>query len=335
MQSNKPHNQSPTLIEQMPQEIQEALKQFEEAYLGSIRSIAPTIVKATELLSRQTAKQVRPLLLLLTANCFGSITEEVIKGSTFIELLHVSSLVHDDVVDESGHRRGVPSMNAVFGNHKAVLIGDYLLANAMMQAVQTNNKQILLQLATLGKNLSEGELLQMDTAELGEYSEERYLEIIDRKTASLIESSMLVGALLAGVSDTETLQKIEQAGRLLGRAFQIRDDIFDYQPTAQLGKPSGQDIAEHKITLPLIYALQQESKERDKVLKLLRHEQLRRDEIAFVIDFATRMGGIEYASKQMEGIIEEAKSLLVASLPVCESREALILVADFIATRNK
>lgn len=335
MQSNKPHNQSPTLIEQMPQEIQEALKQFEEAYLGSIRSIAPTIVKATELLSRQTAKQVRPLLLLLTANCFGPITEEVIKGSTFIELLHVSSLVHDDVVDESGHRRGVPSMNAVFGNHKAVLIGDYLLANAMMQAVQTNNKQILLQLATLGKNLSEGELLQMDTAELGEYSEERYLEIIDRKTASLIESSMLVGALLAGVSDTETLQKIEQAGRLLGRAFQIRDDIFDYQPTAQLGKPSGQDIAEHKITLPLIYALQQESKERDKVLKLLRHEQLRRDEIAFVIDFATRMGGIEYASKQMEGMIEEAKSLLVASLPVCESREALILVADFIATRNK
>lgn len=335
MQSNKPHNQSPTLIEQMPQEIQEALKQFEEAYLGSIRSIAPTIVKATELLSRQTAKQVRPLLLLLTANCFGPITEEVIKGSTFIELLHVSSLVHDDVVDESGHRRGVPSMNAVFGNHKAVLIGDYLLANAMMQAVQTNNKQILLQLANLGKNLSEGELLQMDTAELGDYSEERYLEIIDRKTASLIESSMLVGALLAGVSDTETLQKIEQAGRLLGRAFQIRDDIFDYQPTAQLGKPSGQDIAEHKITLPLIYALQQESKERDKVLKLLRHEQLRRDEIAFVIDFATRMGGIEYASKQMEGIIEEAKSLLVASLPVCESREALILVADFIATRNK
>lgn len=335
MQSNKPHNQSPTLIEQMPQEIQEALKQFEEAYLGSIRSIAPTIVKATELLSRQTAKQVRPLLLLLTANCFGPITEEVIKGSTFIELLHVSSLVHDDVVDESGHRRGVPSMNAVFGNHEAVLIGDYLLANAMMQAVQTNNKQILLQLATLGKNLSEGELLQMDTAELGEYSEERYLEIIDRKTASLIESSMLVGALLTGVSDTETLQKIEQAGRLLGRAFQIRDDIFDYQPTAQLGKPSGQDIAEHKITLPLIYALQQESKERDKVLKLLRHEQLRRDEIAFVIDFATRMGGIEYASKQMEGIIEEAKSLLVASLPVCESREALKLVADFIATRNK
>ena len=335
MQSNKLHNQSPTLIEQMPQEIQEALKQFEEAYLGSIRSIAPTIVKATELLSRQTAKQVRPLLLLLTANCFGPITEEVINGSTFIELLHVSTLVHDDVVDESGHRRGVPSMNAVFGNHKAVLIGDYLLANAMMQAVHTNNKQILLQLATLGKTLSEGELLQMDTAELGEYSEERYLEIIDRKTASLIESSMMVGALLAKVSDAETLQKIEQAGQLLGRAFQIRDDIFDYQPTVQLGKPSGQDIAEHKITLPLIYALQQESKECDKVLKLLRHEQLRRDEITFIIDFATRMGGIEYASKRMVEMIEEAKSLLAAGLPPCESRDGLIMVADYIATREK
>lgn len=335
MQSDKLHNQSPTLIEQMPYEIQGALTQFEEVYLGSIRSIAPTIIKAVELMSRQTAKQVRPLLLLLTAKCFSPITEEIIKGSTFIELLHVSSLVHDDVVDESGHRRGVPSMNAVFGNHKAVLIGDYLLANAMMQAVHTNNKQILLQLATLGKNLSEGELLQMDTAELGEYSEERYLEIIDRKTASLIESSMMVGALLAKVSDAETLQKIEQAGQLLGRAFQIRDDIFDYQPTAQLGKPSGQDIAEHKVTLPLIYALQQESKERDKVLKLLRHEELRRVEIAYIIDFATRMGGIEYARRRMEEMIEEAKSLLVAGLPPCESRDGLIMVADYIATREK
>ena len=335
MQSDKRYNQSPTLIEQMPQEIQEALKQFEEAYLGSIRSIAPTIVKATELLSRQTAKQVRPLLLLLTANCFGSITEEVIKGSTFIELLHVSSLVHDDVIDESGHRRGVPSMNAVFGNHKAVLIGDYLLANAMMQAVQTNNKQILLQLATLGKRLSEGELLQMDTAELGDYSEERYLEIIDRKTASLIESSMLVGALLGSVKDMATLKAIEQIGQLLGRAFQIRDDIFDYQPTAQLGKPFGQDIAEHKVTLPLIYALQQESKERDKVLKLLRHEQLKRGEIAFVIDLATRMGGIEYATKKMVEMVEEAKQIIASTLPTSKSRDALTAVANYIATRNK
>ncbi|CQB86623.1 polyprenyl synthetase family protein [uncultured Porphyromonas sp.] len=335
MQSDKLHTQSPTLFEQMPREIQEVLRQFEEIYLASIRSVAPTIVKATELLGRQTAKQVRPLLLLLTAHCFGPITEEIIKGSTVIELLHVSTLVHDDVIDESGHRRGVPSMNAVFDNRKAVLIGDYLLANAMTQAIQTNNKQILLQLATLGKKLSEGELLQMDTAELGDYSEERYLEIIDRKTASLIESSMLVGALLGGVKDLATLKAIEQIGQLLGRAFQIRDDIFDYQPTAQLGKPFGQDIAEHKVTLPLIYALQQESKERDKVLKLLRHEQLKRGEIAFVIDFATRMGGIEYATKKMVEMVEEAKQIIASTLPTCESRDALIAVANYIATRNK
>lgn len=335
MQSDKLHTQSPTLFEQMPREIQEVLRQFEELYLNSIRSVAPTIVKAVELLGRQTAKQVRPLLLLLTAHCYGPITEEIIKGSTFIELLHVSTLVHDDVVDESRHRRGVPSMNAVFDNRKAVLIGDYLLANAMIQAIQTNNKQIILQLATLGKKLSEGELLQMDTAELGDYSEEKYLEIIDRKTASLIESSMMVGALLAGVNDQDKLKEIEHAGQLLGRAFQIRDDIFDYQPTAQLGKPSGQDIAEHKVTLPLIYALQEESKERDKVLKLLRHEQLRRDEIAFVIDFATRMGGIEYARKRMQEMVEEAKKILESLLPRCKSRDALIAVADYIAKRDK
>lgn len=334
MQRNPHHDTS--LLEQMPQEIQEALRRFEEIYFGSIQSSSPTILKAVELLQRQTAKQVRPLLLILTAKSFGRLDESVVRGSVFIELLHVSTLIHDDVIDESRQRRGVPSMNAIFDNRKAVLIGDYLLATAMAQAIETGQQSILRQLAKLGKVLPEGELKQMDTAELGNYSEERYIEIIDSKTASLIESSMMIGALMAGVEDgSETLREIEQAGRLLGRAFQIRDDIFDYTPSSQLGKPTGQDIAEHKVTLPLIYALQQESKERDKVLKLLRHEQLSKSEISFITQFAHRKGGIEYAEAQMNQMIAEAKEILKGAIPPSESLEALLQVADYITTRKR
>lgn len=325
-----------SLIEQMPEDIQKALLRFDELYFDSIESIAPTILKAVELLHRQKSKQIRPLLLMLTAKSFGRIDDQVVRGSIFIELLHVSTLVHDDVIDESLQRRGVASMNAVFDNRKAVLIGDYLLATAMVQAIETDNYHILTQLTRLGQVLSEGELIQMDTAELGDYSEQRYIDIIDRKTASLIESSMVIGALIAGVEDdSETMIGLRRAGRLLGRAFQIRDDIFDYAPTNELGKPAGQDIAEHKVTLPLIYALQQESKERDKVLKLLRHEELSRSEIRFITDFAHRMGGIEYATERMSAMVEEAKRLLMQVIPPSESREAILTVADYITTRER
>ncbi|MDO5016788.1 MAG: polyprenyl synthetase family protein [Porphyromonas sp.] len=323
-----------SILKEMPEEIQRAQERFDELYFSTIHSISPTITKAVELLHQQTSKQIRPLLLTLVAGCYREVTEEVINGAVFIELLHVATLAHDDVIDESGYRRGVPSLNAIFDNHKAVLIGDYLLANAMVQAVMTNNQAIVLQLAKLGKHLSEGEILQMDTAELGDYSEERYLEIIDRKTASLIESSMMIGAILAGQEEPDLLRNIQTAGQLIGRAFQIRDDIFDYQPTKSLGKPSGQDIAEHKVTLPLIYALDQKSKDRDKVLKLLRHEELKRRDIQFIIDYTIRMGGINYATQRMEEMVTQAKALLIETLPDNENRDALLAIADYIVNRK-
>lgn len=332
----EPNNHTKSgLISAMPAEVQEALIQFEHLYFSAIQGVAPSLQKAVELLQQQTSKHVRPLLLLLVANCFERPTERVLNGSIFIELLHVSSLVHDDVIDQSLVRRGVPSMNAIFDNRKAVLIGDYLLSNAMIQAVLAGKQSVVLELATLGKVLSEGEILQMDTADLGDYSEERYLEIIDRKTASLIQSSMKIGAILAGKDSPKLIESLERVGRLLGRAFQIRDDIFDYLPTPGLGKPSGQDIQENKVTLPLIHALSQPTKERDKVLKLLRHESLTRSDLNFIIDFTLRMGGIDYATQQMEEMIQEAKGILVEVLPPCESRDALLLVADYIVKRAK
>lgn len=335
MQKEPKRENKSQLITAMPIEVQEGLARFEELYYSSIESVAPSIQKAVELLQQQSSKHVRPLLLLLVASCYKRPSDQIINGSVFIELLHVSTLVHDDVIDESHVRRGVPSMNAIFDNRKAVLIGDYLLSNAMIQAILAGTQSIVLQLANLGKVLSEGEILQMDTADLGDYSEERYLQIIDRKTASLIESSVKIGAMLAGQEDPQLLSALERAGNLLGRAFQIRDDLFDYLPTPELGKPSGQDIQEHKVTLPLIHALSQPSREREKVLKLLRHESLRRSDIDFVITFAQKLGGIEYATRRMEEMIDQAKEILTEALPACESRDALLLLADYIANRKK
>lgn len=332
-ESNTEHKSS--LLAAMPIAVQEGLARFDELYFSAIESVAPSLQKAVELLHQQTSKHVRPLLLLLVANCYERLSDRIVSGAVFIELLHVSTLVHDDVIDESHVRRGVPSMNAIFDNRKAVLIGDYLLSNAMIQAVLAGSQTMVLQLAKLGKMLSEGEILQMDTADLGDYSEERYLQIIDRKTASLIESSLMIGAMLAGQDHPKLQQALEQAGNLLGRAFQIRDDIFDYRPTPGLGKPSGQDIQEHKVTLPLIYALSQPSRERDKVLKLLRHESLRRSDIDFVIGFTQKLGGIDYATRRMEEMVSEAKEILTGALPACESRDALLLIADYIVKRKK
>lgn len=335
MQKEPNRENKSSLVSSMPTEIQEGLVRFEELYYSSIESVAPSIKKGVELLQQQSSKHVRPLLLMLIAHCYRPLSDRIINGAVFIELLHVSTLVHDDVIDESRVRRGVPSMNAIFDNRKAVLIGDYLLANAMIQAILTGNQSIVLQLANLGKLLSEGEILQMDTADLGDYSEERYLQIIDHKTASLIESSLKIGASLVNQEDPKLQEALEKAGRLLGRAFQIRDDIFDYFPTPGLGKPSGQDIQEHKVTLPLIFALSQTSREREKVLKLLRHESLRRSDLKFVISFTQKMGGIDYATRRMEEMIREAKMILTEALPACESRDALLLVADYIAQRKK
>lgn len=317
----------------MPQSILDGMNRFDEIYYKSLESVSPTLIKAVELLKQKEGKRIRPLLLLLVGGSFAPITDRLINGGVFLELFHLSTLIHDDVVDESSLRRGAPSMNAIFGNKKAVLVGDFILATSMAQAMLADDKEVVNQLIMLGRQLSEGEIIQMDTAELGTYSEENYFKIIQRKTSSLIRASMMIGASLSGVADSAVIDRIGEAGEMLGTAFQIRDDIFDYLPTKNMGKPGGHDIREHKITLPLIHALNKGEKDVEKVLKVLRHRELRNHEVKYIIDFTIRQGGIEYAEERMKDLILSAKKIILEVIPEGENREAILEVADYIAHR--
>lgn len=324
-----------SLMKMLPESIIKGMERFDEIFYDSLESISPTLNKVIDLIRKGEGKRIRPILLLLVGGSFAPITDKLINGSVFIELFHLSTLIHDDVVDESYLRRGLPSMNAIFGNRKAVLIGDYVLATSMIQAMLANNREVVDQLVTLGQLLSEGEIFQMDVAELGVYSEENYFKIIERKTSSLIKSSMQIGAFLSGVEDPIAKVEIGRAGELLGTAFQIRDDIFDFLPTKSLGKPAGHDIMEHKITLPLIYALDHGNGEAEKVKKLLRHRELKSHEINYIVDFTIRMGGIDYAEKRMAEAIDKAKEILERVIPEGENKKALMMIADYIGHRNR
>lgn len=319
----------------VPEPVRNGMVRFDEIFYESLSSISPTLNKAIDLLKRGEGKRIRPLLLMLVGGSFAPITDQLINGSVFIEMFHLSTLIHDDVVDESYLRRGVPSMNAIFGNRKAVLIGDYVLASSMIQAMLTNNREVVTQLVALGGLLSEGELFQMDIAELGNFSEENYYKIVRRKTSSLIRASMQIGASLSGVEDDDIKKNIGEAGELLGVAFQIRDDIFDFVPTKNLGKPAGQDVMEHKVTLPLIYALSENDNEAEKVKKLLRHRDLKSKEINYIIDYTIRKGGIEYAQKIMTEKIDAAKEIITRVIPEGENKVAMLQIADYIGYRNK
>lgn len=319
----------------LPEKIKEGMQLYDKRFAESLSSEADTIVRASEHVVKNSGKRLRPLLLMTVASAYGAITEEVVNGAVFIEQLHVSTLLHDDVVDESLERRGQPSLNAVYGNKKAVLVGDYILANAMISALMTGEKAIVHRLAFLGKQLTEGELMQMDAAELLDTSESFYYKVIERKTASLIKVSMEIGAILAGVESEEVISRLGEAGRLLGLAFQIRDDIFDYMPTNSVGKPAGNDLKEHKMTLPLIFALNKGTQEAQKALRVLRHSELSPEQIRFLVAFTRKSGGIEYAEEKMAAFSEEAKSILKEVLPQGEALELLLEICDYIIEREK
>ncbi|MDO5035686.1 MAG: polyprenyl synthetase family protein [Porphyromonas sp.] len=312
-----------------------SLEGFNRMYEASMGGESYTMESAAHHIKENAGKQIRPLLLILVAGTYGVFGDEVLNGAVFIELLHTATLLHDDVVDNSMMRRGNPSVNALYGNRKAVLIGDFLLSGAMYRVIQTGNTGIITRLSKLGLELSEGELMQMDRVELGTTSEEEYFKIIHHKTASLIRVSMEVGAILAGEEDEEVVTTIGEAGVKMGLAFQIRDDIFDYLPTREMGKPSGIDLREHKITLPLIHALERGGRESEKVLKVLRHTTLADDQVEYILDFTRRKGGVEYAEEVMWRLLDEAKGLLMNTLSPSECRDVLIRVCDYIGERNK
>ena len=244
-------------------------------------------------------KRMRPILMLLMAKNYGQISDVTQHSAVGLELLHTASLVHDDVVDESGERRGQASVNATYNNKVAVLVGDFILSTALLHVSFTNHQGIVQELSELGRTLAAGEILQLSNIQNRDISEDVYYQVIEKKTAALFQSCAAIGALSAGATD-EMVQKAGEFGRNLGIMFQIRDDIFDYFDSKEIGKPTGNDMAEGKLTLPVIYALNNTNFESMQTLaKKVKAGTINPDEIAVLVEFTKQQGGIDYAEKKM------------------------------------
>ncbi|MCM1440679.1 MAG: polyprenyl synthetase family protein [Roseburia sp.] len=283
---------------------------------------------------KSKGKLIRPILVILTAKLFGEVNDRVIASASAVEMLHNASLIHDDVVDDSRTRRGRPTVNSVWDNHIAVLVGDFFVSNALQQAISTTDIRIVDSLANLGKLLSLGEIDQIYNARYHCLDEKAYFEVISRKTASLFVSCVKMGAYSVG-EDSERLQDMCRFAELLGLCFQIKDDIFDYFEDEKIGKPTGNDLREGKITLPLLYALnRKDMPEHDEMLTLSRNEELDATDIGTLIEYAKRAGGIDYAYDVMARFRDEAL-LLLEPFGHTDTTRAFHDIFDYIIVRDK
>ena len=282
---------------------------------------------------KRGGKRMRPMLVLLSAKNYGVVSDVTQNAALGLELLHTASLVHDDVVDESSERRGQASVNASYNNKVAVLVGDYILSTALLRVALSNNHRIVQHLAELGRTLAAGEILQLSNISNQEISEEAYYQIIDKKTAVLFELCAALGAISVGCSDEE-IEKARQFGHNIGMIFQIRDDIFDYYDSKEIGKPTGNDMAEGKLTLPVIYALKQSNFEAMQTLaKKVKAGTINTDEIAVLVEFTKQNGGIEYAEQKMEEFAKEAQKYIDECVKP-DLKKAYVAYLDYVIQRN-
>lgn len=278
--------------------IEAELADFVSLFNQSLSHEDGLLGSALEHIRKRAGKRMRPILILLMARNFGQITDVTQNAAVGLELLHTASLVHDDVVDESEERRGQASVNATYDNKVAVLVGDYILSTALLCVARTHSEQIVTYLAELGRTLSDGEILQLSNIGRKDISEDVYYDVIKQKTAALFEACAGIGALSSGASE-EDVMAAKQFGQNLGIIFQIRDDIFDYYDSKEIGKPTGNDMAEGKLTLPVIHAVNNGGDEDMKRLALkVKDHSVTAEEIASLVDYTKRMGGIEYAEKE-------------------------------------
>jgi octaprenyl-diphosphate synthase len=313
--------------------IESELDTFNAKFKESIRSKVGLVDLVAKYIIRQKGKKVRPLLVLLSAKIIGEVNERSYRGAVLVELLHTATLVHDDVVDNANKRRGVWSINALFKNKVAVLMGDYLLSRGLMIAVDGKDFDFLGVITNTVKRMSEGELLQIQKTRKLDIDEETYFRVISDKTASLLETCCEIGALSA-TDNPEYHQAMKQFGQSIGMAFQIRDDILDYEGTLKMmGKPVGGDIKEKKITLPLIYSLNQVSKkEAAHIIKLIKNGSKNND-VKEIIKFVRENGGIDYALETAKSYSNKAKEALKV-LPDSQSKVALEALVDFVIDRK-
>lgn len=314
--------------------IEQELSTFITLFNDSLTHSDQLLGNALSHIRQRGGKRMRPILTLLLAKNFGTVNESTQNAALGLELLHTASLVHDDVVDESDERRGQPSVNASFNNKVAVLVGDYILSTALLRVSQTGDQRIVENLAQLGQTLAAGEILQLTNIQNQDFSEEVYYQVIKKKTAALFKSCAALGALSAGASE-EVVSKAALFGQNLGIIFQIRDDIFDYFDSKEIGKPTGNDMVEGKLTLPVLYALNKTHS--DSMITLARKVKagtINRDEIAVLVAFTKEQGGIEYADKRMLDYHAEAKTFIDEYVKKAEIRDALIAYLDYVVQRN-
>ena len=325
-----------TPFQSLQQTLAPELKRLNDLMSATLTSPNALMNKVVATYLEKKGKQIRPMMVILSARLLGEVNDNVIKGAVAVELLHNASLIHDDVVDDTRVRRDALTINGIWDNHLAVLVGDFFLSNSLILASETGDIRIVESIASLGRLLSIGELDEIYNARYNHLDEEVYFNIIYRKTASLFVSCAEVGAAAAGEADPGRLEALREFARLLGLCFQIKDDIFDYFPDGEIGKPTGNDLREGKITLPLLHVLEAGSgEERDRMMELARKEVLDSSEIATLIDYAVANGGIDYACRAMERLREEACALLIEKFPQSEAREAFISLIDFIINRTR
>lgn len=317
------------------QPISNELDVFVELFNSTLEHDYELLQNVLDHIRQRGGKRMRPMLILLIAKNYGGVNAVTQNAAVGLELLHTASLVHDDVVDESNERRGQASVNATYNNKVAVLVGDFILSSALLRVSETNNELIIRNLARLGQTLSAGEVLQLINIDNKEISEEVYYQVIRQKTAALFESCCEMGALSAGMGEEE-IAEVRYFGRNIGLAFQIRDDIFDYYDSAEIGKPTGNDMAEGKLTLPVIYALNSTcNAEMLELARKVKQRTVTTDEIATLVAFTKENGGMEYAEQKMEHFRSLAQQFINRNVQQEDIKNALTAYIDFIVQRNK
>ncbi len=314
--------------------ISQELDDFISLFNKSLTHEEGLLSHVLEHIRNRGGKRMRPILMLLIAKNFGEVTFVAQHAAIGLELLHTASLVHDDVVDESGERRGQASVNATYNNKVAVLVGDYILSTALLNMAYTKSEDIVRDLAELGRTLSNGEILQLTNISNQEISEEVYYQVIKQKTAALFESCAVIGAK-AGKASESDIEAAKMFGQRIGIIFQIRDDIFDYYDSKEIGKPTGNDMLEGKLTLPIIYALKSTgNKEMTALAMKVKEGTVTADEIAQLVAFAKESGGIEYAEKKMLEFHSEALQFISNCVHNEAIASALKAYLDFVIQRK-
>ncbi len=313
--------------------IEREMNDFVELFIQSLSQGDGMLESVLSHIRQRGGKRMRPMLIMLTAKNYGEVSSVTQNAALGLELLHTASLVHDDVVDESDQRRGQPSVNASYNNKVAVLVGDYILSTALLRVALSDNHEIVQQLAELGRTLAAGEILQLSNISNQKISEDVYYQVIDKKTAVLFEACCKLGAISVGASQ-DVIEKSAKFGHNIGMIFQIRDDIFDYYDSKEIGKPTGNDMLEGKLTLPVIYSLNHYKN--DAVLNLAKKVKagtINQDEIAVLIEFAKQYGGIKYAEKKMEDFAKECDSFIDECVKP-ELKESFKAYLEYVIQRN-